>query len=182
MKTAKSFVSLAVLGLAALLVPVARGQGQRVERPSARAPKVHHAPKPAKVHQSAPAATPAPAQKPKPEESEPIVSRRDPFAPLIAVAQVTGGNEHLPPGKAGLVIATVHVDGAVKAPNGMIAVVSNPSDRVYFVRVGDHLYDGAVEKINLEGVTFRENSKDAFGKPVERLVTKRIYPSAGEQQ
>jgi hypothetical protein len=39
-----------------------------------------------------------------------------------------------------------------------------------------------VEKIGLDGVTFRENSKDAFGKSVERLVTKRIYPSAGEQQ
>jgi hypothetical protein len=31
-------------------------------------------------------------------------------------------------------------------------------------------------------VTFKENSKDAFGKQVERTVTKRIYPSAGEQQ
>jgi hypothetical protein len=31
-------------------------------------------------------------------------------------------------------------------------------------------------------VVFRENSKDAFGKPVEREVTKRIYNSAGEQQ
>jgi Tfp pilus assembly protein PilP len=182
MKTAKTFVILAVLGLTAFLVPAARGQAERVQRPPARASKVHHAPKAARVHQGAPAATPAPAQQRKPEEAEPIVSRRDPFAPLIAVSQVTGGNEHLPPGKAGLVIATVHVDGALRAPNGMIAVVSNPSDRVYFVRVGDRLYDGNVEKINLDGVTFRENSKDAFGKPVERLVTKRIYPSAGEQQ
>ena len=89
---------------------------------------------------------------------------------------------HLPPGKAGLVIATVHVDGTVKAPSGMIAVVSNPEQRVYFIREGDQLYDGDVEKIGLDGVTFKENSKDAFGKPVERVVTKRIYPSAGEQQ
>jgi len=44
------------------------------------------------------------------------------------------------------------------------------------------LYDGDVEKIGLDGVTFKENSKDAFGKPVERMVTKRIYASAGEQQ
>ncbi len=90
--------------------------------------------------------------------------------------------EHLPPGKAGLVIATVRVDGAVSSSDGMIAMVSNPEDHVYFIREGDRLYDGEVEKISLDGVTFRENSKDAFGKPVERTVTKRIFASAGEQQ
>ena len=93
-----------------------------------------------------------------------------------------GGGAPLPPGKAGLVVATVRVDGTVRAPEGMLAVVSNPDQRVYFLREGDRLYDGDVEKIGLDGVTFKENSKDAFGKPVERLVTKRIYPSAGEQQ
>ena len=79
-------------------------------------------------------------------------------------------------------VATVRVDGTVKSPGGMIAVVSNPEQHVYFIREGDQLYDGDVEKIALDGVTFRENSKDAFGKPVEREVTKRIYASAGEQQ
>ena len=33
----------------------------------------------------------------------------------------------------------------------MIAVVSNPEQRVYFVREGDRLYDGDVEKIGLRG-------------------------------
>ena len=81
-----------------------------------------------------------------------------------------------------MVIATVRVDGAVRSGNSMIAVVSNPEQSVYFIREGDRLYDGDVEKIGLDGVTFKENSKDAFGKPVERMVTKRIYASAGEQQ
>jgi Tfp pilus assembly protein PilP len=93
-----------------------------------------------------------------------------------------GSGDHLPPGKAGLLISSVRIDGAVKSNNGMIAVLSNPEQRVYFVREGDHLYDGDVEKISLDGITFKENARDAFGKPVERLVTKRIYPSAGEQQ
>ena len=93
-----------------------------------------------------------------------------------------GTHGPLPPGKAGLVIATVRVDGAVRSASGMIAVVSNEEQRVYFIREGDQLYDGDVEKIGLDGVTFKENSKDAFGKPVERMVTKRIYASAGEQQ
>ena len=108
-----------------------------------------------------------------------MVGKRDPFAPLINEKK---DNAHLPPGKAGLVIATVRVDGAVRSGNAMIAVVSNPEQSVYFIREGDKLYDGDVEKIGLDGVTFKENSKDAFGKPVERIVTKRIYASAGEQQ
>jgi hypothetical protein len=126
---------------------------------------------------AAPAAD-ASASAAKPEISE--VGKRDPFVPLVSEHKTAG--PPLPPGKAGLVVATVHVDGTVSAPNGMLAVVSNPDQRVYFLREGDRLYDGDVEKIGLDGVTFKENSKDAFGKPVERLVTKRIYPSAGEQQ
>ena len=141
-------------------------------------PKVAKAPR---AHKAV-VATSASGAAPAAEVREPIVSRRDPFTPLVNVHIGGGPAEHLPPGKAGLVVATVRIDGAVKAPNGMIAVVSNPEQRVYFVREGDRLYDGDVEKISLDGVTFRENSKDAFGRSVERLVTKRIYSSAGEQQ
>lgn len=130
---------------------------------------------PANSEAPASAATAAPADATKTE----MVGKRDPFAPLINNKK---DSVHLPPGKAGLVIATVRVDGAVRSGNAMIAVVSNPEQSVYFVREGDKLYDGDVEKIGLDGVTFKENSKDAFGKPVERIVTKRIYASAGEQQ
>lgn len=118
---------------------------------------------------------PAPAVK-----SEAVTAKRDPFQPLVSDTRPSHGP--LPPGKAGLIIGTVHVDGTVKSPSGMLAVVSNEERRVYFIREGDKLYDGDVEKIGLDGVTFKENSKDAFGKPVERMVTKRIYQSAGEQQ
>lgn len=143
---------------------------------------------PKKTRKAKPAAQAAKANAPKanapnaaaPAKSEPEAGKRDPFFPLVNEKK-TGGPP-LPPGKAGLVIATVHVDGTVKSPNGMLAVVTNPDQRTYFIREGDRLYDGDVEKIGLDGVTFKENSKDAFGKPVERLVTKRIYPSAGEQQ
>jgi len=182
MKTAKIFANLAMLAFALCLIPNAGGQtAPQTQRPAAKA-KSSKVAKPHKPVAVAAAPADKPAVKPAAEKSEPIVSRRDPFAPLISVAQAGGASEHLPPGKAGLVISTVRVDGAVKSPNGMIAVVSNPQERVYFVREGDRLYDGDVEKISLDGVTFRENSKDAFGKPVERLVTKRIYTSAGEQQ
>lgn len=110
------------------------------------------------------------------------VGKRDPFAALINDRKDGGAGMHLPPGKAGLVIATVRVDGTVRSGPAMIAIVSNPGNSVYFIREGDRLYDGSVEKIGLDGVTFREDSKDAFGHPIERTVTKRIYAIAGEQQ
>src|SRR5713101_3232642 len=114
-------------------------------------------------------------------ESELKLARRDPFESLIGRQQGKGA-PNLPPGKAGLQVSTLRLDGVVKAPNGMIAVVSNPQARTYFLREGDHLYDGNVEKITMDGVSFHEEGKDAFGKPVERQVNKRIYSSSGEQQ
>jgi Tfp pilus assembly protein PilP len=131
-----------------------------------------------KAATKAPSATPAAAG-----ESETKVARRDPFESLTTrqdAAAKTAAN--LPPGKPGLQIGTLRLDGIVKAPNGMIAVVTNPQARTYFLRDGDQLYDGRVEKIGMESVSFHEVGKDAFGKPVERQVNKRIYSSAGEQQ
>jgi type IV pilus assembly protein PilP len=110
-------------------------------------------------------------------------ARRDPFESLVARQQAQArATSVLPPGKAGLQVSTLRLDGIVKAPNGMIAVVTNPQARTYFLREGDQLYDGRVEKIAMDGVSFHEIGKDAFGKPVERQVNKRIYSSAGEQQ
>ena len=116
-------------------------------------------------------------------EKEPRVARRDPFEAMIGREQSASlGSKLLPAGKAGLQVSTLRLDGVVRAPNGMIAVVSNPQSRTYFLREGDQLYDGRVEKIAMDGVSFHEMGKDAFGKPVERQVNKRIYASAGEQQ
>jgi Tfp pilus assembly protein PilP len=154
-------------------VPIAKAKEAHKAKASPAAPAAHL------VKARTPVAKPAAALVASERES---VNKRDPFAPLINQRKDAGGGLHLPPGKAGLVISTVRVDGAVHSPSGMIAVVSNPENGVYFIHEGDRLYDGDVEKIGLDGVTFRENSKDAFGKPVERMVTKRIYASAGEQQ
>jgi Tfp pilus assembly protein PilP len=168
MKLAKLALNfLAVLAISVCLAPGTWAQEKPAKKKSSKA-KPAAAPPPA-------AAAPAPAE----QAPAPVVAKRDPFEPLINKKEAHGP---LPPGKAGLIIATVRVDGTVRAPSGMIAVVSNPDQKVYFIREGDRLYDGDVEKIGLDGVTFKENSKDAFGKPVERMVTKRIYPSAGEQQ
>jgi hypothetical protein len=146
--------------------------------------------KPGKKKGAAKAAKPpvakaaGPAGAPKPAaESEVKAARRDPFESLLSHTQGGKSNANLPPGKAGLQVSTLRLDGIVRAPNGMIAVVSNPQSRTYFLREGDHLYDGSVEKISMDGVSFHEEGKDAFGKPVERQVNKRIYStSSGEQQ
>ena len=49
---------------------------------------------------------------------------------------------NLPPGKSGLQVQTLNIEGIVGGPSGMIAVVANPQQRVYFLREGDQLFDG----------------------------------------
>jgi len=147
---------------------------KRVAKPTKN--KVAKAPKPAKPIETA-------LNPDAPKEGEERSGRRDPFESLVARQQAqSNAGKNLPPGKAGLQVSTLRLDGIVKAPNGMIAVVTNPQARTYFLREGDQLYDGRVEKIAMDGVSFHEIGKDAFGKPVERQVNKRIYSSAGEQQ
>ena len=176
---------LAVLAMSVCLVSWVGAQDKPADKAAAQAKPAKKAAgkgkgKAAVAKAAATAPRPNAGAAPDVGKLEPIVAKRDPFEPLVNDKQTSHGP--LPPGKAGLIIASVHVDGTVKMTNGMIAVVSNPEQRVYFIREGDRLYDGEVQKIGLDGVTFKENTKDAFGKPVERIVTKRIYPSAGEQQ
>lgn len=143
---------------------------------------------PARAPAKAPAkAAPAPAAKAggaAVAKTETVARRRDPFAPLVRPGVAGGKEEAQPtrPGKGGLVVGTIRVDGVVRASNGMIAVVSNPQNRVYFLREGDQLFNGSVERITMEGVAFRERGKDPFGNPLDRTVVKRLYPSAGEQR
>ena len=177
------------------------GAGKPAAKPAARAaaksaPKTSATPgkpggkpaaaakKPAKAAAKARAAkTPKKTVKPRAAESETRVARRDPFESLIGRQRnASEAAKNLPPGKAGLQVSTLRLDGVVRAPNGMIAVVTNPQSRTYFLREGDQLYDGRVEKITMDGVSFHEMGKDAFGKPVEREVSKRMYSSPGERQ
>jgi Tfp pilus assembly protein PilP len=154
--------------------PAMKTAATSAAKPAVKAPR-----KPASKSVERPASGGAPAA----AESEVKQARRDPFESLVNRQQAQAkAMANLPPGKAGLQVSTLRLDGIVKSPNGMIAVVSNPQARTYFLREGDHLYDGSVEKISMDGVSFHEEGKDAFGKPVERQVNKRIYSSPGEQQ
>jgi Tfp pilus assembly protein PilP len=157
---------------------------------------------PAKTTSSAPAkgtstqATKAPAKAPAasaPAGAAPAASagdsemkpgnRRDPFESLLAGRQREGAAPEVTcraPGKGGIVIDTMRLEGVVRSSQVVIAVVKTPQQRVYFLRDGDRLCDGRVEKISMDGMTLRQQSRDAFGKPIERPVSKRLFPSAGE--
>jgi hypothetical protein len=162
--------------------PAAQAANAKSAKQAAKAatPAAKPAPKQAKKSTQR-AAKPAASRASTPEK-EPKVAKRDPFESLVGREHGGGTTGPLPPGKAGLQVSTLRLDGIVRAPSGMIAVVSNPQSRTYFLREGDQLYDGRVEKIAMDGVSFHEVGKDAFGKPLERQVSKRIYASAGEQQ
>ena len=121
-----------------------------------------------------------PVEKPH-EVAERPVNRRDPFSYLVGKTSGGGGSTVvLPPGKAGLQVESLLIQGIVSSPEGMIAVVANPQQRVYFLHEGDQLFDGSVVKIGMEAITFHEVGRDAFGKPTEREVTKRLHNSSGE--
>ena len=201
--------TLLLLALPAVVVTCAAAQDHPNVQPSnvrdqLNKPPAVSQPAPAANTAKAPAPAPAPAKLPaaakapakvaekkpakppveKPAEVKVSGVRRDPFDPLMnKPSQGTETPQALPPGKAGLVVGTLRIDGIVGGVHGMIAIVSNPQQRVYFLREGDKLYDGSVQHITIEAVSFQEVGKDAFGKPLERQVTKRIYPtSPGELQ
>jgi Tfp pilus assembly protein PilP len=166
-----------------LIAVLLTGAGFRAQAQTAPAPAKKTA-KPAAKPAAKPSVKKAASTAPKPAaEPEAKVTRRDPFESLVGREKAQAElSKNLPPGKAGLQVASLRLDGIVRAPNGMIAVVTNPQARTYFLREGDQLYDGKVEKIAMDSVSFHEMGKDAFGKPVERQVNKRIYSSVGEQQ
>jgi len=177
------FVNTLILGI--LLAATAPGLLAQTTQPAA--PPASKSTTKSSAKKSTTKKTAKPVEKPAEAEAgaegESKAGRRDPFESLVGRQQAqAAAAKNLPPGKAGLQVSTLRLDGVVRSSNGMIAMVTNPQSRTYFLREGDQLYDGKVEKIAMDGVSFHELGKDAFGKPVERQVNKRIYSSAGEQQ
>jgi len=162
--------------------PAGQAANAKPAKPAAKPGTPFAKPAPKQAKKSTPRAAKPAGSAANTAEKEPKVAKRDPFESLVGREHGGGATGPLPPGKAGLQVSTLRLDGIVRAPSGMIAVVSNPQSRTYFLREGDQLYDGRVEKIAMDGVSFHEVGKDAFGKPLERQVSKRIYASAGEQQ
>lgn len=101
-----------------------------------------------------------------------VAGKRDPFVSPIRtnanVVNCSGG------GKRCLVVDQTNLEGIVKAPNGMIAVVSNAANKAYFLRENDPVYNGFVLRITPDTVVFREQMTDKFGKTSTREVVKKV--------
>ena len=124
---------------------------------------------------AAPARAPQAAAQASPSGA---AGRRDPFRPLIVKGKGDELPARLPPGKPGLVIGQLVVQGIVRGLNGeWIAVVDNNTKRAYFLYVGDQLYNGVVARITADSVVFDERVTDAAGRARTREVVKRLNPS-----
>lgn len=125
------------------------------------------------------------AKSAEPSKGAETASRRDPFklpgppVPGGAVGEQILGP--LPPGTRGLLISQLKVEGIVRldTTSTMIAVVDNSSNRAYFLRENDAVYNGVVSKITPDSVVFRENALDASGNMVVRDVVKRLGQGPG---
>lgn len=125
-----------------------------------------------------------------PPTGEPVESgQRDPFyipppPKPGAFPGVEGEPAELPPGKRGLVVAQLTLEGIVRqeASNIMIAVVANPANRAYFLREKDEVYSGVVSKITPDSVQFTETYRDVNGQMSTREIVKRLGSGPGENK
>lgn len=124
---------------------------------------------------------------PKPYEGEISQGgRRDPFKlpppPSKGGPEMAGIKGPLPPGKKGLLIGQLRLEGVVREDktNTMIAVVTNATNRAYFLHENDEVYNGVVSKITPDSVFFTENTKQANGNISTREVVKKLGTGSGE--
>jgi len=107
------------------------------------------------------------------------VKLRDPFRSLVRKDE--GPDQALPPGKRGLMISRLTINGIVAGAEMIAVVTMRGRNRAYFLRERDELYDGRVARITEDGVVFKERATDAFGTPYEREVTKQISGSGANR-
>jgi len=119
----------------------------------------------------------------------PVGGRRDPFRlpPPPVLAGKSAGQEPtgpLPPGVRGLVIGQLRLEGTVRqeATNTMIAVVTNATNRAYFLHENDAVFNGVVTRISPDAIYFKENTLDANGRLATREVVRRLGQAAGEER
>ncbi len=84
------------------------------------------------------------------------------------------------PGKRGLVIARLKLEGVVLHLGGLIAVVDDFRNRAFFLRETDVLYNGVVERITWDSIVFKENVLDGQGRVTTREVVRRLSSAPGE--
>jgi Tfp pilus assembly protein PilP len=104
-----------------------------------------------------------------------MTGTRDPFvSPVVSHAGSSGCNT----GKKCLEIGQINLKGVVRSDGGMIAVVTNSMNKAYFLRENDPVFNGYVQKITADSITFKETVQDKLGKPFTRDVVKKILTPA----
>jgi hypothetical protein len=144
-------------------------QSSAEAKPSAKPAKKHSSKKATAAQSEANVATNVASSKPKHAVGP---GKRDPFISPVRANQ----NEPINcgTGKRCLVVDQTILQGIVKAPNGMIAVVSNAANKAYFLRENDPVYNGFVMRITPDSVVFREQMTDKLGKKYTREVVKKV--------
>jgi Tfp pilus assembly protein PilP len=104
-----------------------------------------------------------------------MTGKRDPFfSPVVS----QNGGSGCSTGKKCLEIGQINLRGVVKSENGFIAVVTNASNKAYFLRENDPVFNGYVVRITGDSVVFQETVQDKLGKAFTREVVKRIFTPA----
>ena len=102
---------------------------------------------------------------------------RDPFRTLLVEKKAldAGVPVRLPPGKKGLVIEQLQLQGIARGLDGKwIAVVDNRTKRAYFLHEKDDLYNGVVSKVLPDRIVYEETTTDAGGKKTTREIVRRL--------
>ena len=109
------------------------------------------------------------------EKKYAMTGKRDPF--VSPVVSHMGGSA-CSTGKKCLEIAQINLKGVVRSDGGMIAVVTNSMNKAYFLRENDPVFNGYVERITGDSITFKETFQDRLGKSLTRDVVKKIVTPA----
>jgi hypothetical protein len=108
-----------------------------------------------------------------------IVEKGDPFTvPIKAPPSTTASAKDLPPGQAGLLVSQADLQGIVKMSGGNRAVIHGPSDRTYFLKVNDKVYNARVTKVTDDAIYFEETTVDPLGKTTKREIVKTLPSDA----
>jgi hypothetical protein len=102
--------------------------------------------------------------------------KRDPF--VSEVVERSGSSlDNCGSGKRCLVIDQMVLRGIVRTASGMIAVVANASNKAYFLKEKDPVFNGVVVKITGDAVVFKERTVDNVGHVGSREVIKKVSPT-----
>ncbi len=106
--------------------------------------------------------------------------RRDPFKSPLQKDQAGGATLTFTcgPGIRSIMVGQAEVNGVVKGPTGYLAVVTTTGDRTYFLRPGNEVCNGKVDRITNDSIVFEEKVLDADGRPSTREVIKKLPAEA----